>query len=108
MSNLSYKQTVFPFYWKQENYAKVVTYGPNARLIAKQAQRQDFLSTVVSQLVKRRRELDYTQEDVNDMLGVADRLVNKWECGMKTPTSFNLYCWADALDAEIHILPRQV
>ncbi|WP_298511023.1 helix-turn-helix transcriptional regulator [uncultured Kordia sp.] len=66
--------------------------------------RDDFLKDVVSQLVTRRKELNLTQDDVNDILGVADRLVGKWECGVRTPTAFHLHCWIDALNSHIKIL----
>ncbi len=44
-----------------------------------------------------------TQDELNHTLGVADRLVSKWECGIRTPTSFHLYCWADALESLITV-----
>ncbi|KAB8155082.1 helix-turn-helix domain-containing protein [Kordia sp. TARA_039_SRF] len=66
--------------------------------------RNDFLKGIVSQLVARRKELGLTQDDVNDLLGVADRLVSKWECGSRTPTSFNLHCWAEALKSDLGLL----
>lgn len=62
--------------------------------------RKDFLHKMVSQLAKRRKELGMTQEELNYKIGVADRLVSKWECGLRTPNSFNLLCWAQALNAE--------
>lgn len=65
--------------------------------------RDDFLKDVVKQLIKRRKELGVTQEELNYKLGVADRLISKWECGTRTPTSFHLYCWADALDSKLTI-----
>lgn len=65
--------------------------------------RTDFLKDVVLLLIARRLELGITQDELNHMLGVADRLVSKWECGVRTPTSFHLYCWADALESMITI-----
>ncbi|MEQ9297611.1 MAG: helix-turn-helix transcriptional regulator [Cyclobacteriaceae bacterium] len=62
--------------------------------------RQDFLKKMVIQLVRRRKQLGLTQEELNYKIGVADRLIGKWECGMRTPNSFNLLCWAEALNAE--------
>lgn len=67
-------------------------------------QREDFLKDVVGDLVALRKQRNLTQEDLNYKLGVADRLVSKWECGLRTPTSFNLYCWADALDAKLKVV----
>lgn len=66
--------------------------------------RNDFLKDVVTQLIKRRKELGITQEHLNYKLGVADRLISKWECGVRTPTSFHLYCWADALHSRLMII----
>ena len=30
----------------------------------------------------------------------------KWECGVRTPISFHLYCWADALDGKLMFVPN--
>ena len=68
--------------------------------------RSDFLHDLVKQLVKQRHHLRITQDDLNDMLGVADRLVSHWECGVRTPSGFNLYCWADALQSKLVIIPK--
>jgi len=65
--------------------------------------RTDFLKDVVLLLIARRLELGITQDELNHELGVADRLVSKWECGTRTPTSFHLYCWADALESMITV-----
>lgn len=66
--------------------------------------RADFLKEVVELLVQRRLQLGITQDELNHMLGVADRLVSKWECGVRTPSSFHLYCWADALESQMTIV----
>lgn len=68
--------------------------------------RNDFLNNVVKQLVQRRHALGMTQDELNYQLGVADRLVSKWECGLRTPSSFNLYCWADALGTKLTIMSK--
>jgi len=68
--------------------------------------RTDFLNTVVKQLVKKRHTLGLSQEDINFELGVADRLVSKWECGTRTPNVFNLYCWADVLESKLIVVPK--
>ena len=67
-------------------------------------QREDFLKDVVKEPVQLRKKRNYTQEELNYRLGVADRLISKWECGTRTPTSFNLYCWADALNTKLKIV----
>lgn len=63
--------------------------------------RSDFLEEIVKPMVTRRKALKMTQAEVNDKLGVIDFLVAKWECGMRTPTSFNLLCWAEVLRGKI-------
>ena len=68
--------------------------------------RNDFLRDLVAKMVRRRHDLGITQEELNHRLGVADRLISKWECGTRTPASFHLYCWADALQSELTIVPK--
>ena len=64
------------------------------------------MSDLVKPMIQRRKDLGFTQEDLDNKLGVADRLVSKWECGSRTPTSFHLYCWADVLDGAICFIPK--
>ena len=68
--------------------------------------REDFLQDVIKELAKQRRLKGLTQKVVNGRLGLADRLLNKYECGIKTPGCFTLYCWADLLDCDLQIVPR--
>ena len=70
--------------------------------------REDYLKDVVFPMVQRRKNLGFTQEDVNHQLGVADYLVAKWERGLRTPLTFHLYCWADALKGQIVFMPNEI
>ncbi len=70
--------------------------------------RRDFLHDMVKQLVRQRHRLGITQDDLNHTLGVADRLVSHWECGVRSPTAFHLYCWADALKGRLVFIPDGV
>ncbi len=65
--------------------------------------RDDVKDAIISQLVARRKQLGLTQDEVNAQLNVADRLVSKWECGIKSPSLFLLQCWAEVLDCSIKI-----
>ena len=65
--------------------------------------REDFAKPIVDALIKRRHELGLSQEQVNIKLGMADRYVNKWECGMKTPNLYNLMLWCSVLGLKIEI-----
>ena len=68
--------------------------------------RTDFLWEVSKRLAELRRHKEWTQEKLNAMLGIADRLLNKWECGDKTPSGFSLYCWADSLGERLATIPK--
>ena len=72
-----------------------------------QPSRDDFLEGVVRQFVLRRKALNLSQEDVDQKMGNADRLCSKWECGMRTPTSFNLMCWAEVLNCMLVLSPLE-
>ena len=65
--------------------------------------RNDYLRDIVRKLVEQRQKLGLTQEELNARLGIADRLISKWECGIRSPTSFNLYCWAFALGMRLTV-----
>ena len=54
-------------------------------------------------MVARRKELGLTQDELNYRIGIADRLLSKWECGDRSPTSFNFFCWAEALGLSIDL-----
>lgn len=68
--------------------------------------REDFLSNIVKQYVDRRKQLNLSQENVDLIMGNADRQCSKWECGLRTPTSFNLLCWAEAVQATLILYPE--
>jgi hypothetical protein len=67
--------------------------------------RRDFLRKMVAQLVQRRRALGLSSLDVDDIIGCADHLTAKWECGLRAPTSFNLMCWAESLGCQWVLVP---
>lgn len=68
--------------------------------------RNGFQFEIIAQFVERRKELNLTQEEVDSLMGTADRLVSKWECGDRIPTSFNFYCWAQALKSKLSLFPK--
>lgn len=68
--------------------------------------RNDFLAETISLFIERRKELGLTQEDVDARMGTADRLCSKWECGERMPNSFNFFCWAQALDAQLILVAK--
>lgn len=75
----------------------------NAKVYSRKC-RSDYLTKVVNQLIDIRLSKKISLEELNYRLGVSDYLVAKWESGHKTPSTFMLYCWANALDAEMTIV----
>ena len=65
------------------------------------------LDALIRILVKRRHELHHSQETINYEVGVADRLLSKWEIGMKHPSLRSLMRWAEALDMTLDITVKE-
>lgn len=59
---------------------------------------------LIDQLVKARRARGLRQEDLDRMIGCADRLVSKWECNLRRPSAYFLLLWCQALDVKITIV----
>jgi len=57
-------------------------------------------------LSQRRQDMGLSQRDLDHHLGVAVGLIAKWEGGFRSPTGYNLYCWARALDCDLVLVPR--
>lgn len=51
----------------------------------------------------RRESLSLSQSDLDHIMGNADGLVSKWECGDRSPGAFNLTSWATALECRINL-----
>ena len=67
----------------------------------------ELLDQLVKVLVERRHELNHSQEAINFEVGVADRLLPKWEVGMKRPSLRSLIRWCNALDMKIVIIGKE-
>jgi len=67
----------------------------------------DWLKNVAEQLANRRRDLLKSQQDLERELGLSERQISKWERGVRRPTAFFFYCWADALDCDVVLKPRE-
>lgn len=56
---------------------------------------------VIEELIAERIRQGLTQEEVNDMIGCADFLVNKWEAGLKLPSLYFMLLWCESLGMEL-------
>lgn len=68
--------------------------------------REDFLTDMVSQLVAQRHLQNLSGISLDAKIGCAECLVAKWETGIRAPTTFNLLCWAEALDCKWVLVPN--
>lgn len=66
--------------------------------------KESYLQVFIAQLKARRGEIGLSAEHLGYKLGVADRLVNKWECGDRVPSAFMLHIWCASLDCEIKLV----
>jgi transcriptional regulator with XRE-family HTH domain len=58
---------------------------------------------IVARLKKRRKELNLTQQEVGDKIGVSSEQVSNWERGFNKPPSVHLFAWAKALKYDIKL-----
>tara|TARA_A100001011_G_C14297597_1_gene839187 strand:+ start:253 stop:477 length:225 start_codon:yes stop_codon:yes gene_type:complete len=68
---------------------------------------KNFQDKVISQFVVKREQLGLTQSNLDDILGVAKGLVSKWEVGIRKPSGYLFCCWADALNCDIKLIPKE-
>jgi len=65
---------------------------------------EQFYKSLISTLVLRRKLIGMSQEELSNRIGVSDCYVNKWESGVKLPSSFYLMCWCVALNVKIKVV----
>jgi transcriptional regulator with XRE-family HTH domain len=68
----------------------------------------DEWHALIKRMAQIRTAQRISQEALDHRLGTAAGLVAKWECGMRRPTSFNLWCWAQSLGVTIAIVPAKM
>ena len=62
---------------------------------------------LIQELVKVRQKTGQSQSELDVVIGCAEGLVSKWECGMRKPGAFLFSCWADALECKIQLTPKK-
>ena len=56
---------------------------------------------MIEQLVRRRKRLSISQEELSMRVGVTQSMVAKWETLIRIPSAFYLMCWCNALGVKI-------
>src|SRR5688572_30594499 len=67
-----------------------------------------YLALLVRQFVERRHALKRSQAEIDHRLGCADRLISKFECGLRSPGLYMAMLWADTLDCDLVLVPREI
>lgn len=63
---------------------------------------------IVDAMVEARKNIGYTQAQVDFKIGCADGLVSKWECGDRIPSFFMLACWSEVLEVDIKVTSKKL
>lgn len=64
---------------------------------------RDYYRQLISQLVAERKARGLSQAAMDDVLGVSEGMVAKWEAAARLPGAFFLMCWGKALGVRIKI-----
>jgi transcriptional regulator with XRE-family HTH domain len=64
-----------------------------------------FYRVLIAKLVDRRRALGISQIELDDLIGVSDGYVAKWERLLKIPTPYFFTLWAHALGVTLDVVP---
>ena len=62
---------------------------------------------LIQELIDARKKTGQSQSELDKVIGCAEGLVSKWECGMRKPGAFLFSCWADALECKIQLAPKK-
>jgi transcriptional regulator with XRE-family HTH domain len=60
-----------------------------------------YQEQLIAQFIDRRHELQISQRQLGEIIGVTDYLLAKWEGGHRRPTGFLLWCWAESLGIKL-------
>lgn len=60
-----------------------------------------FYNELIDQLIERRKFLSLSQADLDEMIGVSESMVAKWESKARLPGAFFFMCWAKALGVRL-------
>lgn len=63
----------------------------------------DDLKRTIAIMAERRRQLKISQATLSSRMGYSDNLVAQWESFGKSPTGFNLACWAQSLGLQLTV-----
>ncbi|HAA13070.1 MAG TPA: hypothetical protein DCE41_15810 [Cytophagales bacterium] len=62
---------------------------------------------VILPLRKERKRQQLSQEELAHRIGLTEGYLSRWEQGTRTPTLFNLTCWAESLGFRLQVIPLE-
>lgn len=62
------------------------------------------LVTMIATLVRRRRALGLSADELAERCGFAEKQVTKWEKGHRAPSAFLLTVWANSLGLDLAVI----
>lgn len=66
-----------------------------------------YYAELLEQLKAQRKRLGLSQQAVDDLIGVSEGMVAKWETAVRFPSGFFLMCWCKALKVRINVEREQ-
>jgi transcriptional regulator with XRE-family HTH domain len=66
-----------------------------------------FYDPIIDQLIEARKQRGITQVELDDIIECAEKLVSKWECRERYPSSHYLALWASALGLRFNLEPDE-
>jgi transcriptional regulator with XRE-family HTH domain len=60
-----------------------------------------FYNELIDKLIARRKKLKLSQAELDQMIGVSESMVAKWESKARLPGAFFFMCWAKALGVRL-------
>lgn len=66
-----------------------------------------FSEAIINQFIDQRKKLGITQEKLDQKIGVTAGQIAKWETGIRKPTLFNAFMWAEALEAKLGLFDEE-
>jgi ribosome-binding protein aMBF1 (putative translation factor) len=95
---MSDKEDMLPFHWLSPDGRAALK-----RIHTLKASPSElvFYDELIEALIVRRKELALSQSDLDQMIGVSESMVAKWESKSRLPGAFFFMCWAKALGVRI-------
>lgn len=70
------------------------------------ADEQQYYGSIIEQLKDTRKKKGVSQATLDEIIGVSEGMVAKWESKARLPGAFFLMCWCLSLDIKIKLIRK--